>query len=158
MKKFLLITALSALLAVGFLACNGMSPLSQGGDGTFHEPPCDYSGTYEITFHEHYCYDDAYTHMTIVQTGTDLFISVGREGIDEDVVTYTGTVDCDTGEFSATGYTEDDGGCDISISGNLETMTGIAGCSGDPNNGYWDQNHNEDDDEWHFCSCDPEGQ
>ena len=137
MNKFLLILCLSAIIAVGFLACNGMSPLSSNGDGTFggdnvtDEGDClDVSGEYEVTFVG--CGGEGMALFTVTHTESEITIAVNLgEGCDAGTNNIlTGTVDCE-GNFTVTGFFYDD--CAVTLAGSLALVSGTL-----TNNDCWD--------------------
>ena len=152
MKKYFIVLAIAGLLAA-VLACNGKSPLSPAGNGSSSLLDCtDFSGIYEITFHNHNCFGNAKTKMKVEQIGKQVWISVGASAgstWNSCLMELSGPINC-AGDFTANGNGLTGTNSDIVyMAGSFATMSGTAGCdSYDSTSNLWDTNHSESG-SWH---------
>jgi hypothetical protein len=118
MKKRLFLWIASVPVLLGGMACSGLggqSPLGNEG-----EPCPDFSGSYEIgVFDPQGGLSNGDAVMTVTQSGENIVVELAY--CNPEILAMSGTLDCLTGDFEASGPVWDG---TMTMTGNLNEMSG----------------------------------
>lgn len=155
MKKLTIIISLLASVCLVFLACNGTNSLSKdgAGNGSLGLNFCDFSGVYQVGWPNHNCFDVGDAQMVVINEGDSITIDMQAlpGSFNPCGFVATGTIDCATGEFTATGATNY--GEPVTMDGNMKTVLGTATIAGCGRSDTWDGSY-VDGDDWSHCDND----